>query len=357
MELPGIKEALREPVIVKLSEMTVGQFADTFALLATKEQAKTREDKPYYRVTFKDARRSAVAMIWADHALYSDCDTHWKSGSFYKLRCRYQENSFGSQVDIDKIRSVNETDAQHGFSPDDFYAATRFDRDEMFAELVQIASTQISELPLRQLVVEMLTERAEDIKQHAAAAQNHHAFIGGYLEHTLSVVRTAVFLADKYIAYYTKMQPPLSKSLIVAGAILHDIGKLYELKLKADGWQFTAKGRLVGHILIGRDMMRDKAATIPDLDPNTALHLEHIILAHQNLPEWGSPVSPHSPEALLVHFADDIDAKFHQVAVHYEARWPEGTEFTSRNNVLRRSFFLGLAEPIPESSGIKQCSE
>ncbi len=328
--------------IVKLSEMTPGQSADTFALLGSKEQARTRDDKPYYKVTFRDAKRSAVAMIWADHALFSECELNWKPGTFYKLRCRYQENSFGSQVDIDRLRPINDADRQQGFSQDDFFARTRFNREEMFAELLSIARTHITELPLQRLVVEMLTENAEQVMQHSAAAQNHHAFIGGYLEHTLSVVRTAVFLADKYAAYYTDMKPALSKSLIVAGAVLHDIGKLHELALKPDGWQFTAQGRLIGHILIGRDMMRAKAATIADLDPNTALHLEHIILSHQNLPEWGSPVAPHTPEALLVHFADDMDAKFHQMAVHYEARWPADAEFTTRNNVLKRSFFLGL---------------
>lgn len=333
---------MMEPNIVKLSEMTAGQSADTFALLGAKEQARTRDDKPYYRVTFKDAKRSAVSMIWADHALFSECELNWKPGTFFKIRCRYQENSFGSQIEIDRLRPVTDADRQQGFSPDDFFAKTRFNREEMFAELVSLAQTHITELPLQRLVVELLMDNAEQVQRHSAAAQNHHAFIGGYLEHTLSVVRTAVFLADKYCAYYTEMQPPLSKSLIVAGAVLHDIGKLYELALKPDGWQFTAQGRLIGHILIGRDMVRAKAATIPDLSTNTALHLEHIILSHQNLPEWGSPVAPHTPEALLVHFADDIDAKFHQVAVHYEARWPADAEFTNRNNVLKRSFFLGL---------------
>ncbi len=331
-----------EPHLTRLCEMLNGQSGDTFALLGAKDSAKTRDDKPYYRVTFKDARRSAVAMIWADHGLFADCESNWKVGAFYKLRCRYEEKAFGPQIDIDRLRQVVEADHQQGFNPGDFFPTTRFNREDMFAELLSIAEQNIVEMPLRRLVCEMLTENAEQIKQHSAAAQNHHAFIGGYLEHTLSVTRNAVFLANKYTAYYVDMQPPLSKSLIVAGAILHDIGKLYELELKPEGWGFTAAGRLVGHIIIGRDMMRAKAATIADLSPNTALHLEHIILSHQNLPEWGSPVAPHSPEALLVHFADDIDAKFHQVAVHYEARWPAGTEFTNRQNVLKRSFFLGL---------------
>lgn len=328
--------------VLRLSEMKPGQSGDVFVVMGAKEQARTRDDKPYFRATFKDAKRSAVAMIWADHGLFQDCQNNWTPGTFYKIRCRYDENSYGSQIEIDRIRPLNDADRESGFEEADFFAATRFDRETMFAELLGIANEHITEAPLRRVVVELLTENAEQIKRHSAAAQNHHAFIGGYLEHTLSVTKNAIYLADKYVAYYTDMQPPLQKSHIVAGAILHDIGKLYELELKPEGWQFTAQGRLVGHIMIGRDMFREKARTVEDISPETVLRMEHIILSHQNLPEWGSPVAPHTPEALLVHFADDIDAKFHQMAVHYEARWPEQSEFTSRHNVLKRSFFLGL---------------
>lgn len=273
--------------VFRLSEMKPGQSGDVFALLGAKEQARTRDDKPYFRATFKDAKRSAVAMIWADHGLFQDCQNNWAPGTFYKIRCRYDENSYGSQIEIDRIRPLNDADRQSGFEEADFFAATRFDRETMFTELLGIANEHITEAPLRRVVVELLTDNAEQIKRHSAAAQNHHAFIGGYLEHTLSVTKNAIYLADKYVAYYTDMQPPLQKSHIVAGAILHDIGKLYELELKPEGWQFTAQGRLVGHIMIGRDMFREKARTVEDISPETVLRLEHIILSHQNLPEWG----------------------------------------------------------------------
>lgn len=330
--------------IVRLSAMTPGQFCDTFALLSEKSEARTRDDKPYFRVTFRDAHRSAQAMIWADHALFADCRDDWQVGTFYKIRGRYSENSYGPQIDIDRLRPVNDSDAESGFNEDDFFPVSRYDREEMFRELLQIADQQIEDAAVRRLVRELLSEHAEDIKRHGAASRNHHAFIGGYLEHTLSVVRTAIFLADKYRAYYSDMNPPLSKSLLIAGAVLHDIGKLVELEFRPEGWSYTPRGRLVGHILIGRDMVRKKAESIPDLDEETLLRLEHIIISHQNLPEWGSPIPPSTPEALLVHFADDMDAKFHELAVQLEADQPPGAEFTSRNNPLRRMIFLGLSD-------------
>ena len=338
------------PELVALHEMQAGQYGDTYVLLSERNEARTKDDRPYFRVTFRDAQRSANAMLWHDHALFEDCRSSWKVGTFYKLRCRYTEHpKHGSQIEIDRLRPVNETDREAGFDEDDYYASSRYDRDEMFEALLGIAKEHITDEPLQRLVVEMLTENGPQIQRHAAAMRNHHAFNGGYLEHTLSVTRNAVFFADRYIEYYQQMQPPLSKSLVVAGAILHDIGKLEELEFRPEGWVYTASGRLVGHILIGRDMVRKKAEDIPELDAETLLRLEHIIISHQNLPEWGSPIAPHTPEAMLVHFADDLDAKFHELAVQLEANWPAGQEFTDRKNPLRRSIFIGL-DPGGQSS-------
>ncbi|MDA0590516.1 MAG: HD domain-containing protein [Planctomycetota bacterium] len=327
---------------VRFFEMAPGQLSDTFAMLASKDEARTRDDKPYYRVSFKDAKRTATAMIWADNAFFEACRDSWQVGSFYKLRCRFEESSYGPQIDIDRLREAIDTDREAGFDPDSFFATSRYDRDEMFAELLSLVEEHVDAEPVKRLVLEMLDENAEGIRQHAAAVRNHHAFMGGYLEHTLSVVKTAIFLADKYSAYYTEMTPPLSKSLVVAGAVLHDIGKMEELAFKPGGWEYTPRGRLVGHILIGRDMMLKKAGEIPELDEETVLRLEHMIVSHQGIPEWGSPVPPSTPEAMLVHYADDLDAKFHELAVQLENSQPLGAEFTDNRNPLRRRIFLGL---------------
>jgi 3'-5' exoribonuclease len=123
---------------------------------------------------------------------------------------------------------------------------------------------------------------------------------------------------------------------------LHDIGKLIELEFSMEGARRTAEGELIGHILLGRDMVRERGKKIADLDRETLLRLEHIIVAHQNLPEWGSPIAPHTPEALLVYFADDVDAKFHMLAASLEAGSTGDEEFTPRDNALRRSIFRGL---------------
>lgn len=333
--------------IVKLSDMAPNQSGDTFALLIAKDAGKTREDKPYFKVIFRDASRSVSSMIWSDHGLFEDCRANWQPGGFFKLRGRYSEGNYGPQIDIDRLRPVNEADRESGFREEDFFPSSRYDRHEMFAELLQLVETHIDEEPLRRLVQGILNRYADGVRSHSAAVRNHHAFFGGFLEHVLSVTRTAVYVADKYRVYYAQMTPALSKSLVVAGAVLHDIGKMEELAFRPSGWEYTARGRLVGHIFIGRDIVLREAAGLPDLDPETLLRLEHIIIAHQGLPEWGSPISPMTPEAMLVHFADDLDAKFHELAVQLETRWPAGTQFTSRNNPLHRYIFRGLDPDRP----------
>lgn len=330
--------------VVRLSDFEPGETGDCFALLAGRERAMTRDGKPYFRVSFRDASRTATAMIWSDSAFFADCEERWQTGGFYKLRCKYTETQYGPQIDLDRVRPAEESDAADGFDPGDFYRSTRFDVDDMFRELRETAAEQIDDVPLRQLVTGLLDDHREAICRIPAATRFHHAFIGGFVEHVLSVTRTVVYLADKYREYYPRMQPPLSKSLAVAGAILHDIGKLIELDFQPQGSGYSARGKLIGHILLGRDMVREKAATIDGMDAEILLRLEHLIVAHQNLPEWGSPVAPHTPEALLVYYADDIDAKFHMMARALMEEPRDHEEFTPREGALRREIFRGLMD-------------
>jgi 3'-5' exoribonuclease len=331
-----------EAKISRLVDLKPGQQADCFVLLSGKDRASTRDGKPYYRVSFRDAGRSATAMVWSDSSWFEACDATWKVGTCYKVRCRLVESSYGPQLELERIRVAEEADRNDGFDESSLVKSTRFDIEAMYAELRTIVLERIDCEPLRRLVVGILDEHADAIKRGSAARKNHHAYAGGFLEHVLSVTRNALFLADKYAADYPDMQPPLSKSLVIAGAILHDIGKLVELEGPLAGMRRTAEGELIGHIVLGRDFVRDRARTVEGLDRETQLRLEHIILAHQNLPEWGSPVEPRTPEALLVYFADDVDAKFYMLAAALEGGAANDEEFTSRDNPLRRAVFRGL---------------
>lgn len=330
-----------EPRIVRLCDLEPNDQGDFFALLVKKDANKTRDGKPYFRVMFRDANRSATAMIWADGNWFADCEQHWQPGQYFKIRARYFVNQYGPGLELEKLRPVEEADKTTGFDPGEFHARSRFDPVAMHAELIAIAEREISDRQIRELTVSLLRKHEEPLLRMAAAMHHHHAFQSGFVEHVLSVTRTAVSLADKYIEYYPDLK--LSKSLVVAGAILHDIGKVYELDHQPEGADYTPVGRLIGHIVIGRDMVRDAASAIPEFDRETLLRLEHLILAHQGTPEWGSPIPPSTPEALLVHYADDIDAKFHMMALALTAPITAGNaEFTGRDNPLHRRLFRGL---------------
>ncbi len=325
---------------IPLSDLADGQEADTFALLSGKSEQSTKDGKPYWRVSFRDARREVSFPIWNNSPHYDACREQWKVGCFYKIRGQYRETSFGPQLEIRNIRLASEGDKKDGFDEWMCLPRTKFDPAAMFQQLVDLAKSEIKGEKLAALASELLAEHKEVLLALPAARRNHHAFIGGWLEHVLSVTRNAVFLADKYGRDYPELDPPLSRDLVVAGAILHDIGKVFELSTTPAGAEYSPAGELIGHILLGRDMVRQAAAR-HGIAGETLLRLEHIVVSHQRLAEWGSPKPPMTPEAILVHFADDVDAKFQTVyAVIEKGDGP----FTSGKNPLGYKIFRGLGE-------------
>jgi 3'-5' exoribonuclease len=334
--------ATRAAPVVPLSEMVHAQEADVFALMTAKDELTTREGKPYFRVAFRDAGREVQFPIWGDSPWAAECRDQWSPGAFYKLRAVFRQTTYGPQLEIRKIRPVVDADAADGFDPLMLLPRSRFDPQAMYAEMVDIATDRIADAPLRALVLDILSSRREMLLRWTAARRNHHAFVGGFLEHTLSVTRSCVQLADKYDEYYPEMVPRLDKGLVVAGAMLHDIGKLVELEQGAAGATYTAQGHLIGHVLLGRDVVRDTAPRHA-VDPETLLRLEHIIVAHQRLPEWGSPKPPMTPEALIVHYADDLDAKYYMLVSILASDTNPGP-VTSRKNILQTEIFRGLGQ-------------
>lgn len=328
-------------MIVAMADLASGEEGDFFALLAEKQTLLTKDGKPYYRVTFRDARRDCSFPIWGDAPLADACRDQWTVGEFYKVRALYRETNYGPQLDIRKIRAVEPADEADGFSPQMCQPSSRFDPVEMFNDLVALAEEGIEEGPLRTLTVGLLEEHREMLLTWPAAQRNHHAFAGGYLEHVRNVSRHAYYLAQRYAELYPDMTPPLRVDIAVAGAILHDIGKVRELRVTASGGEYTASGTLIGHILQGRDMVREAAAKLDEpLDGETLLRLEHVIVSHQRLPEWGSPKPPMTPEALIVHFADDCDAKY-QMMLTILGDDPSEGPVTGRRNVLGQPIYRG----------------
>jgi 3'-5' exoribonuclease len=150
-------------------------------------------------------------------------------------------------------------------------------------------------------------------------------------------------LADKYVALYAALKPPLNRDLVIAGAMLHDIGRTRELCDDVVSVQQTVEGRFLGHVMLGRDIVRDAAREQGDVNPELVRMLEHLVLSHLTLPEWGSPRLPLIPEVLIIHHADDLDAKLEMYA-RCLTKDKEPGPFTARDPVLGRQLYKRRGE-------------
>jgi 3'-5' exoribonuclease len=333
--------ARSKPTLARLHDLAPGQFADFFVLLAERTKGATREGKPFYTCRFKDAKRTVSFMVWGDGGFFEACENEWRAGQFYKVRGTYGEHErYGAQIDIQQIRAINDADRADGFTPADFVEASRFNPDALFADLKRLAEENIHDQPLCKLVTTILDRHAGPLKQLPATQRNFFPFPGGLLEHIVSVTQTCIPLAQKYAAYYTELKPPINRDLVVAGAILHDIGRVVEFADDPINVQPTVPGRLFGHLFLGRDLVRDTARELGDVNPELVAMLEHIIISHLNHPEWGSPRLPLVPEVLIIHHADDLDAKLEMYVRCLRNDKADGS-FTDRDPVLGRHLFKG----------------
>jgi 3'-5' exoribonuclease len=290
-------------MIVPLHELEPNQEADVFALLAEKESAKTKEGKPFLWVTFRDARRAIRFPIWSDTAIYKEIKV-LKTGTSCKLRTIFRSTSRGPMLEIYRIRATEEADVHDGFNP---ILPTPSTAEKMFEELQALAKLQLGKEPLHQLVTKILVEHRNALLFGVASRHHHHNYIGGLLEHTLSVTKIAIALLDHYHTMYPDSKTDISRSLVVTGALLHDIGKVREYEPQLGSHQHSVEGELIGHAILGRDIVREAAQGM-ELEPLVRTQLEHIIVSHQRFPDWGAAKPPMSLEAMIVHHADSCDA-------------------------------------------------
>ncbi|HUR55138.1 MAG TPA: HD domain-containing protein [Gemmataceae bacterium] len=331
-----------KPPLAKLHELRPNQPGDFFAQLAEKSRGNTRDNKPFFTCKFRDARRTASCVpLWADSPHF-DAAQEWQVGQFFKIRGTFSEHEkYGPQIDIEQIRQVEERDRTEGFTELDFVERSRFDPDAMLGELRELVSAEIADVPLRTLVTRLLADNEAALKLLPGSLNRYHTFAGGWLEHTLSVARSCVWLADKYAAQFPEL-PVFNRDLVIAGAVLHDIGRVKELEAGAPGQPAKAgvAGELFGHLYLAYDMIRAAARTVPDLNPELLELLLHVVTTHLRLPEWGSPRLPCIPEVLIVHHADDLDAKFEMYARCLTRDTGDGP-FTDRDPNLGRPLLKG----------------
>jgi 3'-5' exoribonuclease len=307
-----VSKAKPRPPVVPLHQMLPGQPADCYALLTEKVRGTTRDNKPYFTCTFQDKLRKVEAKIWQDSQAFPDCEEHWQPGQCFKIRGVFTEHErYGPQLDLQQVRLVNTEDNSDGFRSEDLYERSRFDSAKMLEELRDLAKTELADEPLRELVLKLLETHGDALQLLPAHPTRFFNFPGGWLEHILNVSRNALLLVDRYRIHYPDLKPPLNRDLVLAGAILHDIGRVVELQqvTPAAPAERTVPGVLFGHVLLGRDLVREAARDFPALNPQLLQLLEHVIHSHLVIPEWGSARQPAIPEVLILHHVDDLDAK------------------------------------------------
>jgi 3'-5' exoribonuclease len=339
-----------EPVVIRLSDLVDGQEAVCFGALVRKTRGVTKSGQPYMRCVFRDSRSTVEAPLWSDSRFLKEADS-WVEGLAYRLQVRGKYDlRYGMQVDLLGIRPATDDDTSHGFDFADLYESSRYPAEDLFRKLRDFVERCIDQAPLRRLVEDVLDRHQALFKKMPAAQGIHHSYTGGLLEHVWSMTRVASFLADHYAKYYDGLNPPLNRGVVIAATILHDIGKLRELEYNPVEAKYTKEGHLIGHILMGRDMIREAAARIEGFPEETLILLEHAILAHHGRREFGSPVLPQTMEALLVSYIDELDAKMNCVA--RERMSSQTTDsFTEKIFALdNRRFYKGIPDGAPIAS-------
>jgi 3'-5' exoribonuclease len=278
-----------------------GDAVQGFALLARKELRQDRNARPYLDMELADASGSIAAKVWGDNpALEGDFEAH-QFVAFKGLVKLYRD---ALQLSIDECRVATEEDRQFGFDEDRLIPTTREDVDDLWRRLERIYPGAIRRPPLARLAAETLAEHGAALREHPAAKTLHHAYRGGLLEHVVSMAELAERICDHY--------PDLDRDLVLVGVLFHDLGKLRELGAMPAN-DYTVEGRLVGHVVLGRDLLLARAAAIAGFPADLRLQLEHLVLSHQGRREFGSPAEPMTAEAVVLHFIDDLDAKLNQL--------------------------------------------
>jgi 3'-5' exoribonuclease len=279
-----------------IAQWQAGDAVQGFALLRRRDDRRDKGGRPYLDLELADASGAISAKVWSDSAALRQ---KFAAGEFVKFRGQVQAYRDQLQLKVDQCRAVIEADRDDGFDEAQLVPATREDPLALWARLVELLET-VARPATRELARAALERHGDALRVHPAAKSIHHAYRGGLLEHTVSMLGVAARLADHY--------PELDRDLMLLGVLFHDLGKTLELG-EMPGSDYTPVGRLVGHIVLGRDLVRELAAAVPDFPADLLLHLEHLVLSHQGRQEFGSPVVPSTAEAIALHAVDDLDSK------------------------------------------------
>lgn len=301
-----------------INELHEGETVRGIYLCKGKRSAETRNGKPYDNVLLQDKTGTLDGKVWDPN---SQGIADYDEKDFIEVFGEVISYNNNLQMNIKQIRKAGEGE----YDPADYMPTTEKSVDGMYAELLSYIR-QISNDYLRQVVEYYFVDDAEFIKAfkgHSAAKTVHHGFAGGLLEHTLSVVRMCEYFAGTYAI--------LNKDLLITSAICHDIGKTKELSAFPDN-DYTDDGQLLGHIVMGVEMVGEAVRAVPGFPDKLASELKHCIIAHHGELEYGSPKKPALAEAFALNLADNADAKMQTLTEIFKDK--TGTDWLGYNRMF-----------------------
>lgn len=320
----------------EIAGLQVGDRFNELFLVKAIKCGETRAGKPYLVLTVQDKSGEVSGPVWDNVEV---AQQRCSPGEVVRLSGSVQSYRDNLQLRIEAIEAVAQAEVDLSL----FMPATHRDRDEMAAALQELVRS-VKDPFLKKLLQHFFGKGdVWEMFQVAPAAKGvHHAYIGGLLEHSLSVAQVADMLAGHYAG--------VDRSLLLAGALLHDIGKLEELRMDNGVIDYTVRGRLKGHLVIGSEMVAEVASKIRDFPTDTLEQLQHLILSHHGRQEYGSPTVPMTVESFMLSLLDDLDAKLN--ITEQLRRKMEGDEmgWTDYQRILERYLYLGGLEKLEDDS-------
>ena len=324
-----------------ISEIKPNEDIVSLFVASEKQLRTTRNGSCYLHLKLSDKTGAVVGRVWEKA---NEAAAVFKTGDVIFVRGRSEFYQEKLQLNIFEVLTLQ----AGSYDPADFLPVCPFDREALFERLGKLVANMTEGSFLRRLSENILADSSLMLRFKAAPAARamHHAYIGGLLEHTVSVITLIYRICNHY--------PDLDRDLLIAGAFLHDIGKVEEFVYDTH-IDYSDAGRLVGHMVLGTQMIEEKIRAIEGFPLQTALLLKHLILSHHGEAQFGAVKLPASREAFALHHADDLDAKMNAISRILANSGESGGTWTGYETIFGRHFFRGFpaTEPACEEGTVE----
>jgi 3'-5' exoribonuclease len=317
------------------------QIITSSFVVVSKQVKPKKSGEPYLALTLGDRTGHIEAKMWDN---VEDALGAFEQEDFIKVKGLLNKYNNRFQITIHKIRRLGDAEIDFG----DYLPKTTKDIGELWQTLAGFVST-FRDPYLKALVEAFMAdpEIAEAYRTAPAAKSLHHAFIGGLLDHVVSLCRSCDLVCRNY--------PQINRDLLLTGAFLHDIGKIHELAYNR-AFSYTTRGQLLGHMIIELEMLQAKIAQVPGFPDKLKTLVEHLVISHHGQYEFGSPKLPMFPEALMLHYLDDLDSKMESMRAHFEREIGSNVPWAGYNASLGRPL-LNTAKFLTEEPNTESAEE